>query len=164
MSRFNKNSLPRKQYIATNITSIVGTDAIVPISPSRPKTARIAPASELTRLRGTCGINNNVLDINANLADPNIDLGVIYSNGVRLLYLDFKASAGLCDVTFPDTAIPFVDPIDGTTYSEFFAGYTLTSAYSGSNAVIPMERPDNTVTNSLLPPSKVPFIPSKINC
>jgi hypothetical protein len=164
MSYFNKNLISQKRYIVSDITPSVSSQPIIPISPSRPRVTPTIPASQVTRLQTTFGINNNALDATADLADPNIDLGVLYSNGARLLYLDFRASAGLCDVTFPDTVIPFVDPIDGTTYDEFYPGYTITSAYSGTNAVVPMARPDNTPTNTLRPPSKVPFVPSKINC
>lgn len=164
MASFYKRSLIQDQYYVQSISPVTlsGT-TVTPISPSRPKLTRPVAASEIIRQRAVCGVSNNIIDINGDGGDPNIDLGVLYSNGTRLQYLDFKATTGVCDVVVGDKIVTVVDS-NGVTYDQYLAGYTLTSAYSGSNAVFPMPRPNNVSTSGLRPPSKVPFIPSNINC
>jgi hypothetical protein len=164
MASFYKRSLIREQYYVQSIKPVTLAGSVVsPISPSRPKLTQPVAASQFIRQRSSVGISNNVFDANLQDQDPNIDLGVLYSNGTRLQYLDFRATTGVCDVVVNDTIITVTDT-DGTTYDQFLPGYTFTSAYSGSNAVIPTRLPNNVSTAGKPPPSKVPFVPSKINC
>ena len=164
-SFYNRSNRNRTEYLVRGIKPItLAGSTVQPISASRPASLRPVAASEFIRQKTVVGISNNVYDVNIGETDPNIDLGVLYSNGARLLYLDFKATTGLCDVVFKDTVVPVFDPVDGVTYDQFFPGYTITSAYSGSNAVVPIALPNNNPTTGPPPPSKVPNVPSKINC
>jgi hypothetical protein len=165
MSSFYKRSLIREQYYVESIKPVLlsGT-TVTPISPSRPKLTQPVAASEFIRQKTVVGISNNVFDANLQDQDPNIDLGVLYSNGTRLQYLDFRATTGVCDVVVKDKFITVVDDSNGITYDQFLSGYTLTSAYSGSNAVIPVRLPSDIDNSGPRPPVKVPFIQSKINC
>ena len=164
-SFYNRSNRNRNEYLVRGIkpVTLAGT-TVTPISASRPASLRPVAASEFIRQKTAVGISSNVYDVMVEEQDPNIDLGVLYSNGTRLQYLDFKATTGVCDVVFKDTVVPVFDPVDGVTYDQLFPGYTITSAYSGSNAVVPMVPPNNVPTTGPPPASKVPVVPSKINC
>ena len=152
-SFYNRSNRNRNEYLVRGIkpVTLAGT-TVTPISASRPASLRPVAASEFIRQKTAVGISSNVYDVMVEEQDPNIDLGVLYSN------------TGVCDVVFKDTVVPVFDPVDGVTYDQFFPGYTITSAYSGSNAVVPMVPPNNVPTTGPPPASKVPVVPSKINC
>lgn len=131
--------------------------------------------SQYVAQKRTVGISSNVFDLQ-NTPGSKLDLAYIYSNGYRYQYLAFKAELagqGLTGVTACGTTTDFATAIqvvfdeDGMPTGEILEverdPTVITFAYVG-NAVVPQAPPNNTPTNGLLPPSKVPFNPTKIGC
>jgi hypothetical protein len=170
MVKFSTAKISQSRYVVRGIQRIVGsTTAVIPvISASQAPARRNIDASEFTANKSNIGVSCNAFDVLATQEgqpDPDVDLAVVYSNGYRYQYLAFRANNGICDITFPDTSQTVFDPTPtgGVTYDIFYPGYTITAAYNG-NTVVPPLPTNNTPTNANPAPSKVPFVPSNINC
>jgi len=170
MVKFSRANISRSKYVVRGIQRIVGSEnAVLPVISAAQVAAKPnVDASEITSFKTNVGVSCNVYDVQETKQgqlDPEVDLGIIYSNGFRYQYLAFKANNGLCDITFNDTVIPVTEQTEAgiITYDVFYPGYTITAAYNGNDVVPPLP-PNNTPTNTNPPPSKVPFVPSNINC
>lgn len=145
----------------------------------RAKSAAAAPLdySDYVAKKRTVGVSSNVFDIQ-NTPGANVDLAFIYSNGYRYQYLAFKAQfAGLTGLTGGITScgiatdyVTIIEPVydeDGLPTGELIGvdrdPTVITYAYVGT-PVVPQAPPNNTPTNGLLPPSKIPYVPTKIGC
>jgi hypothetical protein len=160
-SSFSPARLSSKQYSV----NVVASAAPTPISPAFPRKTAQVPASENTRMRTNIGISSNVFDSRLG-TQADIDLGLMYSNGVRYQYLNFKAGTTGCSAIIPDSVIDVVDQtINGPVYTqETLSGGTLIYAYIG-NAVVPPQPVSITPFCTGLSPSKLPpGIRGNINC
>jgi hypothetical protein len=160
MVRFSNASLSTTQYIVTGITPIAGsTTAIVPQIPPSFTTAReVPPVSSFVSGKTVCGVSSTVSDLTApGEPDPNVDLGLLYSNGYRYQYIDFQAGTTACSIELPDKVVTVqVQTDSGPIYvDETLSGYTLVTAYVGNRIVVPSQGND-VVTNTMRPPSKLP--------
>jgi len=170
MVQFSIEKFKSKRYLATSRpVSIPGV--VIPIPPSRPRTTRTVTASEFTSRIRNVGVSSNGFDITTGIAiglpDPDVELGILYSNGYRYQYLDFKGTeAGGCQIIVPEKTISVqvVDDNGNVTIEDVTVeSNVLITAYMG-NAVFPQIPPINTPTNSLPIPGKVPAeFPNK-NC
>ena len=137
------------------------------IAPLRAR-SNVVSASQRTAALRNIGVSNTTFDVSM-LTDPNADLAVVYSNGFRLQYLAFKATGVLnagCLIRNPDStqAVTVVNP-DNTVevINVDIPGTEVITSYSG-NAVVPPLPNLNVPTNNTPLLSKVPVVPSKINC
>jgi hypothetical protein len=171
MVKFSTTNIPRTRYVVKGIQRVIGsTNAVIPvIAPAHAPAHTNVNASEVTANKTNIGVSSTIYDVavatQEGQPDPDADLALVYSNGYRYQYLAFKANNGVCDITFQDTTQTIVDPTPtgGITYDVFLPSYTITAAYNG-NTVVPPLPTNNTPTNTNPPPSKVPFVPSNINC
>jgi hypothetical protein len=170
MPQFSLENLRRRQYLFTPQATNTGT-VVIPIPPSRPRLGPVVTASEFTARIRNVGISSNAYDITTGIAigepDPNVNLGILYSNGYRYQYLAFKGtSVGKCQVIVPVKTVSVQVPDDagGTTLQDVTVDSSvIITAYVG-NAVYPQLPPNNTPTNSFPIPGKVPAeFPNK-NC
>jgi len=170
MPQFSIEKLKTTQYLATS-RPISGPGVVIPIPPARPRTTRTLTSSEFTARIRNVGVSSNAYDITTGttigLPDPNVELGVLYSNGYRYQYLDFKGTeAGGCQIIVPEktVSIQTEDENGVVTIEEVtIESSVLITAYVG-NAVYPQLPPNNVSTISLPFPGKVPAeFPNK-NC
>ncbi len=163
MPQFSLENLRRTQYSfspqATNIGNIVP-----PIPPARPRPGPVVSSSDYTARIRNVGVSSNAFDVIAGnsggLPDPDVQLGILYSNGYRYDYLAFKGTeVGGCQVVVPVKTVS-VQVTDDETGATSLQDVTVDSsviitAYVG-NAVYPQLPPNNTPTNSVPMPGKVP--------
>jgi len=137
------------------------------IAPLRARSS-VVSASQRTAALRNIGISNTTFDVNS-LTDPKADLGVVYSNGFRLQYLEFKATGILnpnCLIHVQDsTQTQTIVNADNTIsiVDVDVPAHEITTAYTG-NAVVPPLPNENIQINTMRPPTKIPVVPSKINC
>ena len=170
MVRFSNASLRKTQYVVQGITPVIGskTSTIPPISSILPPPGEVPPVSEFVAAKTAVGVSSTAFDValSPEMPEPNVDLGVIYSNGYRYKYIDFRAGTTGCSTEVPDTVITVEIKTDqGTIFvDEYLPGYTLVRAYVGNNIVVPqLPAPNNTtcIPRILM---KVPPIPANNNC
>jgi hypothetical protein len=169
MVRFSKSKLKETQHIVNGITPILGSteSIVIPISPASNPARENVNASRITSVKTNTGVSSNVYDI-INGFDANVDLGLVYSNGYRYQYLDFKASdvgpTG-CNIITSDQVVQVQEVTDdGISYINIDVGSSvITTAYVGSPVVPQLPPPNNT---RCIPPilMKVPMIPTNNNC
>jgi len=170
MPQFSLENLRRRQYSFTPQATTTGT-LVPPIPPARPRPAPVLSSSDYTARIRNVGVSSNAYDVvvgNAGgLPDPNVNLGILYSNQYRYDYLDFKGTdVGGCQVVVPVKTVSVQVPDDdgGTTLQDVTVdSNVIITAYVG-NAVYPQLPPNNTPTNTVPIPGKVPAeFPNK-NC
>lgn len=170
MVKFSVAKLQTTQYSFTPQATNTGT-LVPPIAPSRPRAGPVVSASDFTASIRNVGVSSNAYDVSignsGSLPDPNVQLGVLYSNGYRYDYLAFKGTeAGGCQIVEPVTTVAVEVPDDagGTTFVDVTVDSNiLITSYVG-NAVFPQLPPSNIPTNNIPIPGKVPAdFPNK-NC
>jgi len=166
MVRFSNSKLSKTQYISRGIKPIIGstTSIIVPISASSAPARKNVDASRVTSIKTNCGLNSTLQDT-VDEFDPSVDLGLMYSNGSRYRYLDYKSTTPECSITIPDEVIQVQEVTDdGITYVDAEIGATvIITAYVGSPVVPQLPNPNNT---RCIPPVllKGPSLPTNNNC
>jgi len=166
MSRFSITDLNRKRYIKSGVTAVPGGGKITPIPSASPSPKPNVDYSRFVGDKSNVGVSSNVYDIiNGDFAE--VDLGIVYSNGYRYRYLEFKGTeAGGCQIILPAVTVIQQEVDDnGATYLEevTLSSETIITAYNG-NAVVPQLPAPNT-TSCISPiPGKVPHQPANINC
>jgi hypothetical protein len=169
MVRFSNSKLSSSQYIVRGITPIVGsaTSVITPISTKYTVAHPIPPASRLTSTKVGCGINLTASDLltSPGIPDPDVDTGLLYSNGYRYQYINFRADTDCFFVEPERTVTVQVQTDEGLIYiEETIAATTVVTAYVGNGLVVPQRPSPNVVTNSAPPPSKLPPLTNNNNC
>jgi hypothetical protein len=158
MVRFSNSKLKNTQYIITGITGSTGT-IIIPISSAYSGQRKVMFASDYIAAKTAVGVSSTAYDVAlaSGMPDPNVDLGLLYSNGYRYQYINFKAGTTGCSVEVPDKIITVSEQTDSGTiyYDQSVSGYTLIKAYVGNNIVIPQNPNPNVPTIAFPPPSKV---------
>jgi hypothetical protein len=89
MVRFYNGRIGQTEYKVRGIASISATSTVItPIAPARPKATAPVAASQFVKAKSNVGVSSNVYDVvfATDLPDPDIDLGVLYSNGTRSGY------------------------------------------------------------------------------
>jgi hypothetical protein len=168
MSRFSIPKLSNKQYVQS-VEMIQGSTGqiITPVSPAYTRPHQTPFMSDHVRAKTNVGVSSTVFDISNGL-DPNVNLGVIYSNGYRYQYLDYKAGTTFCQIQVPETNI-----LVQVTTDDGISGYfiqeqtldarTLVTSYFG-NAVVPPLPLENVPTCIGPPISKVDALLVNKNC
>jgi hypothetical protein len=165
MPKFSLESLKTKRYSVTPPSTQFGT-LILPVAPSRPRPSPNVSASQRTAQIRNVGVSSTAFDIKGvsdGFPDPNVDLGVMYSNGYRYQYLDFKGTEiGGCQIILPsDTVTVQVEDKVGITFEEITTELNiLVTSYVG-NAVFPPLPQNNVPTNNVPIPGKVPLVLNK---
>lgn len=164
MVRFSNSKLKQTQHIINDIVPVQGSSiGIIPVIPtSAPRASVNVDASRITRNKVGVGVSSNVYDI-ANYPDTKVDLGVLYSNGFRYMYLDFLATTPACSEEIPDTVVTVQEQTDdGPIYTEqVISGYTLVTAYVGSPVVPPLPVED---VRSCIPRPPLKVQPQNTSC
>jgi len=159
MVRFSKSSLSKTQYIVTGITPIPGsTTSVVPTIPAASTIPHeVPPVSQFVAGITAVGVSSTAYDATV-IPDSNIDLGFLYSNGIRYQYIDFKAGTTGCSTEVPDRVVKVQIQTDQgpILVDETLSGFTLIKAYVGNRIVVPPQSNPNVVTNTAPPPSKLP--------
>jgi hypothetical protein len=161
MVRFSNSKLSTTQYIVTGISPVAGsaTAIITPIPAAYTAPQLVPPASKVIANKRVVGVSSTAYDvaISPEIPDPNVELGLLYSNGYRYQYADFKAGTTGCSTEVPDRVVTVqVQTDSGIIYvDETISGYTLVKAYVGNNIVVPQLPNANVVINTAPPPSKL---------
>jgi len=168
MGRISTADSTKKRYLVRNIKPISASSApIQPISARSPPPAQSVDASKYTSYLSSVGVSSIAYDVINGPDEPNVDLGLLYSNGYRYKYLEFKAGTTECSEIFPATTVIVYDYVPGETYlqaNEVTLGETVViTAYTG-NAVVPALPNPNIDTRTIPMPSKLPIVPGNINC
>jgi hypothetical protein len=168
MSRFSNADLIKKRYLVRNIQPIIASSVpIAPISARSPPPVQTIDASKYTSYLSSVGVSSIAYDVINGPDEPSVDLNLLYSNGYRYKYLEFKAAGPTCMQTFPATTITVYNYLPGGTTlqaSEVTLQETVViTAYTG-NAVVPALPNPNVDTTSRPVPIKLPLVPGNINC
>lgn len=168
MGRFSTADLNKKRYLVRNIKPIIASAVpIAPISATLPAISQTVDSSKYTSYLSSIGVSSIVYDVIKGPDEPNIDLGLLYSNGYRYKYLEFQAAGPTCARIVPATTITVYDYVDGGTTLQreevTLEQTVIISAYNG-NAVVPQVRNPNVDTSTTPVASKLPFVPGNINC
>ena len=169
MVRFSNSSLRRTQYIVQGIRPVTGsqTSIIPPISPAQAPADEVPPVSEFVAAKTAVGISSTAFDValSPDMPQSKVDLGLLYSNGYRYKYIDFKAGTIECSTEVPDTVVTVEIKTDnGSIFvEEYLSGYTLVKAYVANNIVIPQLPNPNVISTRLPIPSKLPPLPTNNN-
>jgi hypothetical protein len=168
MGRFSTADLNKKRYLVRNIQPIIASSApIKPIAASSPPPVKNVDASKYTSYLSSIGVSSIAYDVINGPDEPNVDLGLLYSNGYRYKYLEFQAGTTTCSVVFPATTVTVYDYVPGGTAlegSEVTLQETVViTAYNGNAVVPPLPNP-NVDTSTIPVPSKLPIVPGNINC
>jgi hypothetical protein len=159
MVRFSNSSLSNTQYTVTGITPVLAspTAVVVAIPTATPPAKFIPPASRYTGGLSSVGVSSNAYDVVTDSAESNVDLGLLYSNGHRYQYLDFKANTAECSTQVPSKVSTVqVQTESGPIYvEEVISGYTLVKAYVGNSVAVPQRPNANITIITNRPPSKV---------
>jgi hypothetical protein len=170
MVRFSNASLSSTQYIVTGITPILGssTAVVAPIPAASTASHIVPPVSKFVAAKISVGISSTAYDVTVTPDVPaNVDLGLLYSNGYRYQYIDFKAGTTGCSTEVPDRVVTVqVQTDSGPIYvDETISGYTLVEAYVGNRITVPQLPNSDIVTNTARPPSKLPpLLTNNNNC
>jgi hypothetical protein len=166
MVRFSNSKLSSTQYIVTGITSIPGsTGTFIPqISTAYTVAHPVPPASRITSTKVGCGLDSTARDVVV-IPDPEVDLALLYSNGYRYQYEDFRATTD-CVYDAPDkVVIVQVKTESGISYiDETITSNIVITAYVGNRIVVPQTPSPNVVTNTAPVPSKLPLLTNNNNC
>lgn len=171
MVRFSNSKLSSTQYIVRGITPIQAssTAVIPPISSAFTVQHEVPPVSEFVAQKTAVGISSTAFDValSPGMPDSNVDLGLLYSNGYRYQYIDFKAGTTGCSTELPDRVVTVQIQTDsGPIYvDQVLSGYTLIEAYVGNSIVVPQLPNGNIITDTTRPPSKLPpLLTNNNNC
>jgi hypothetical protein len=167
MVRFSNSKLKQTRYIVNGIAPIFGstTSIVTPISASLPPPRENVDASRKTSDKANCGLTSTLRDTTDSY-DPSVDLGVVYSNGARYSFLDYKSSTPECTIVVPDDVIQVQQVTDdGITYIDVDIGTTVViTAYVGSQVVPQLVPPNNTTCIGPAILKSVFIPPSNNNC
>lgn len=160
MLRFSNSKLKQTQYVVKGISPIFGSTGsiVTPISASSTPAHNNVDSSRVTRLKTVCGVSRTLQDT-VGAYDPDVDLGLMYSNGNRYQYLDYKSTTPECSIIVPDDIVQVQQVTDnGITYVDTdFGTSVLITAYIGSS-VVPQLPSLNIVTCTPPVTLKVPVI------
>jgi hypothetical protein len=162
MVRFSNSKLSSTQYIVRGITPVQAssTAVIPPISSAFTVQREVPPVSEFVAEKTAVGISSTAFDValSPGMPDSNVNLGLLYSNGYRYQYIDFKAGTTGCSTEVPDKVVTVqVQTDSGPIYvDQVLSGYTLIEAYVGNRIAIPQLPNGDVVTDTTRPPSKLP--------
>ena len=166
MGRFSNSHLHKTQHIVRGITPVpASTTSIIPRISSVAPPSEVLPASQYISGKTAVGISSTAYDV-AITPDisANVDLGLLYSNGYRYQYINFKAGTTGCSMQLPDRVVTVQVQTDaGPIYvDETISGYTLIDAYVGNRIAVPQLPNSNVVTIKAPIPSKLE--PLKTSC
>jgi hypothetical protein len=169
MVRFSNSSLTKTQYLVRGITPVEAstTSIVLPIYTAYTVAHIVPPVSDAVSKKTACGVTSTGYSVarSAGFPQPNVDLGLLYSNGYRYQYLDYLAGTTGCSIEVPDRVVTVQIQTDsGPMYvDQVISGYTLIDAYVSNNAVVPQLPSINVVTNTAPPPSILPPLPTNNN-
>lgn len=164
MVRFSNSKLSSTRHIVRGITG----GAVTPIPASATPRRTVSSASDYTAAKSAIGVSSTAYDValDPGMPDSNVDLGLLYSNGYRYKYINFRAGTTGCSVELPDKVVTIEVPTDaGPIYvDQTISGYRLITAYVGNNIVVPQQPNPNIPTNATPAPSKLPHSTNNNNC
>jgi hypothetical protein len=147
MLRFSNSKLKQTHYIVKGITPIFGSTGsiVTPISASSKPAHKNVDSSRVTRLKTVCGVSRTLQDTVGTSASD-VDLGLMYSNGNRYQYLDYKSNTPECSIFVPNEIVQIQEKTDdGLTYVNRNIGDSIIiTAYVGSPVVPQLVPPNNT--------------------
>ena len=163
MARFSIDSTINALYGGLNLVGTTG-GVISGVSPVNSFEREVPPASVFTAEKTHIGTSSNSFDLQFSTdMQSKIDLGLMYSNGRRYQYINFKAGTTGCTEIVPSETIILRD-INGNTYAKNLGEQTIIKAYVGNSlAIFPLPNQD---VPSCIPPlrSKVEQIQINNTC
>ena len=171
MVRFSNSKLSSTQYVVTGITPVTGSSTAVvsPISPATLPAGETLFSSQYISGKSSVGVSSSAYDValSPGAPDSNLDLGLLYSNGYRYQYANYKIGATGGSVEMPTNVVTVqVQTESGPVYvDQVVSSYTLIQAYVGNNVAVPQQPNPNIVAIANPAPSKLePLLTNNNNC